>query len=563
MKTRLTRAFLTLSLILFALPIMSQDWMVVHFKNGTTRKFYLENVTEIVASKNDSEGSTHSNYLYQHITTLYNKYVYAIEDIDSISFTKYNEDVVIQNIASATDAIEIAIQNCNTIDDIKPKLDEINKIDGIEKAWIGGNQLFVKIKGWEKIAYVFSGEDTIIDEEDFINEARSIVPRYKSSSNNTKLRAVIANQQYRDEAKEKSFRKKYEDLVSDFDKCGIEALILDGPDIQFFRSNSDDLEKRRNMYDYDIVFVRTHGGSDPVTDENGNKDETATTHSIVSSEDLGIQGTVLWRDAISSLRSLRPEDCSDDHIYLSGNHETRNKEQVVVYHPGLSELFFSEIADGKFQNPNSLLFMGACATLEDNFNFAKLFVGEGNKNLGSYWGYDKSEARAGYAGIDFLSGILKGKSQYLSYTDLESKYKTETGVEGANLLRWPSIEENTQMYIIPTITKETDPETAYITFKASNLVEVTGYATSLKPEDLSMGFTYGTDEEEVSYGTIPAVDVVPLMKPIEKGNVLFRAYITDIKPEVTYYYRAFTYDGEHYNYGEPCSFKIENQDEPD
>ena len=563
MKTRFVKAILTLALALLSIPMQSQDYMNIFFKDGSFRKFYMKNVTEILVSKTDAEGVVHSDYSYQHITTLYNQYVYLIEDIDSISFSKFNEEQAIQNASFATDAVEKAIQNCATIDDVKPKLDEIKKTKGIDDAWISDNQLFVKVQGWEKIVYYFSGEDTVKDEEDdMLTKTRSILSETRSSSSNQKLRAVIANQQYKDEAKIESFMEKYKTLVSDFEKCGIEAKILDGPDIQFFRSNSDNVEKRRNMYDYDIVFVRSHGGSQ----ENyvdGELDKEATTHSIVSSEELGIQGETEMRDVFSSLRSLRFEDCTDDHIYLSGNHETRNGVKVVVYHPGLSELFFEEKADGKFLNPNSILFLGACLTLKDNYNFAKLFVGKEKKNLGSYWGYDKSTYRAGYAGIDFFNGILNGKSQYISYSELDSKYKTETDKEGANLLRWPLIEDNKQMYIIPTITKETDPEEVLNNYNASNLVEVTGYATTLNPDGISMGFMYGTDEQLVSCGIVPAVDVVSLLKPVEDGNVLFRANITDIKPKTTYYYRAYTFDGKYYNYGETYSFKIEKQEEPD
>ena len=87
MKTRFVKAVLTLALALLSLPMQSQDYMNIFFKDGSFRKFYMKNVTEIFASKTDAEGVVHSDYCYQHITTLYNKYVYPIEDIDSISFS--------------------------------------------------------------------------------------------------------------------------------------------------------------------------------------------------------------------------------------------------------------------------------------------------------------------------------------------------------------------------------------------------------------------------------------------------------------------------------------------
>lgn len=53
-------------------------------------------------------------------------------------------------------------------------------------------------------------------------------------------------------------------------------------------------------------------------------------------------------------------------------------------------------------------------------------------------------------------------------------------------------------------------------------------------------------------------------EPISYSNkVEFYAYLDNLEPNRTYYYRAYTYDGLNYNYGDPCSFKIEkNADGP-
>lgn len=44
----------------------------------------------------------------------------------------------------------------------------------------------------------------------------------------------------------------------------------------------------------------------------------------------------------------------------------------------------------------------------------------------------------------------------------------------------------------------------------------------------------------------------------QKGNVRFRAKLTDLEPGKTYYYRAYISDRMYYSYGEPCSFTIYN-----
>ena len=78
MKTRLFKTILALTLALISLPMMGQDFMNVFFKDGTFRKFYMRNVTEIITSKLDADGVQHTDYDYQHVTTIHDKYVYSL-----------------------------------------------------------------------------------------------------------------------------------------------------------------------------------------------------------------------------------------------------------------------------------------------------------------------------------------------------------------------------------------------------------------------------------------------------------------------------------------------------
>ena len=70
MKTRYIKGILTLLMAWVVLPMMGQDCMEVHFKDGTERRFYLEGVVEVSTSKYDANGVMHSDYDYQHIKTI-------------------------------------------------------------------------------------------------------------------------------------------------------------------------------------------------------------------------------------------------------------------------------------------------------------------------------------------------------------------------------------------------------------------------------------------------------------------------------------------------------------
>ena len=125
MKTRLFKTILALALALIALPMMGQDYMNVYFKNGDFRKFYLKNVTEITTSKLDADGVKHADYDYQHVTTIYDKYVYSLEEVDSITFTKINEELAKQNFVAAMPTVFSTISSSNTIEEIEKKIDII------------------------------------------------------------------------------------------------------------------------------------------------------------------------------------------------------------------------------------------------------------------------------------------------------------------------------------------------------------------------------------------------------------------------------------------------------
>ena len=117
MKTRNIKSILMLFMVWMVMPVMGQDCMEVFFKDGTSRKFYLEGVPMIETSKFDENGTMHSEYLYQHISTRSKKYVYSISDIDYISFTKFNEEEVKQDFHPAISETLPALNDCETIDD--------------------------------------------------------------------------------------------------------------------------------------------------------------------------------------------------------------------------------------------------------------------------------------------------------------------------------------------------------------------------------------------------------------------------------------------------------------
>ena len=91
MKNTILKSILALFMAFIALPMMGQDYMIVFFKDGNCRKFYLKDVTEILTSNVDANGITHSGNNYQHVRTDQIDFVYNLVDVDSVVFcTKTN-----------------------------------------------------------------------------------------------------------------------------------------------------------------------------------------------------------------------------------------------------------------------------------------------------------------------------------------------------------------------------------------------------------------------------------------------------------------------------------------
>ena len=297
MKDKILRSLLALSLTLFTLPVTSQDYMNVFFKNGDFRKFYLKNVKEIATSKFDANGVQHGDYEYQHVTTIYDKYVYALSDVDSITFTKIDEELAEQNFASAMSVVFPAIADCETITDAENKIEQIKQANGVEATWSDGHELYVAINQGEVYSFHFNHntDDEIVAIREMSARARNMVVSLKNAVGDkiTGLKAVIANQQHFDENRDTFITKYYYPLKDVLEECGIEVHYVANPGVGFFYDNSQNstTAMNENIYDYDLIFLITHGSYSTLkylNDESNNfLSYGFKGHSFLTSEELG------------------------------------------------------------------------------------------------------------------------------------------------------------------------------------------------------------------------------------------------------------------------------------
>lgn len=568
MKNYLIKCILAFLLIFVAMPMMGQDFMNIYFKDGTQRKFYLRGVTEFSTSQFDASGVKHNDFDFQHVKTPDFNYVYDLAKIDSITFLKFEEDKTRRDFSSAMTTVLTVTSDCESIDDAEKKLPQIKASEGVEDAWSDGHELFVKINKWETISFHFNHDDDAYenDNSSFENMRKMIPQLRKVIKDGHQPKVVVANQQHFDDSRAHFIRDHYKPLLREFAKCGFDTCYLQRPTLEFFA---------RDIYQYDVVFLITHGniytgGHTFVTGENLGE-------VLKVGDDPSQDARNEWSNVLNSLDFFKQYE-NKGSVYRSYNEENRGEKTYWVGHPGLLESFFGTTQEGGvsegFFPEGAIFFNTACRSMmndeEKRVNWHSLadkFID--NHGLMLYLGYSESDSSGKKAGHEFFKSMLQGKSVGKAYQDLPPNYKKEESDEGAELKMWP--EDSEHIFLVPTYTNEISSEKAQTNFNYNQTVEVEGFTTFnftettdregmiayTNPGNIRMGFEYSTNEELLGLGRFTdKVEVTYLTKSIDKGNVKFRASLIDLKPNNTYYYRAYTSDGSFINYGKPKSFSI-------
>ena len=105
MKPKIIKCIVSLMILLLSLPMMGQDLMEVYFKDGLIKNIYLDGLKEWKVSQYDTDGVKHADYKYQHIKTNIHDFVFDLEKIDSIVFTKFDEKKVKQPFCETMKAV--------------------------------------------------------------------------------------------------------------------------------------------------------------------------------------------------------------------------------------------------------------------------------------------------------------------------------------------------------------------------------------------------------------------------------------------------------------------------
>lgn len=550
-----------LALTMFTIPTLGQDFLNVYFKDGTFKIFHFETIVQLNTSQFDAEGVRHSDYQYQHVVTTYDHFVYDINDIDSIAFTKYNEEIVEHNFGEAISIVLPELSNCETIEDAEQIINKIKENKSIEDAWSDGHELHIKIKDWETMSFHFNHDDEN-EEENIsanINEINKWLAKNENvvKSENKEIKLVVANQQHSDESRSYYISDYYMPLVSHFNtlnKYNISAIYNGNLSLDFLSSD---------LYNYDLVFMITHGGYDEKTGR----------HSLMTSNSLGAflvnefnqdsitnyQKKVFVDNYNSFFKEGSKYEKARDHINGTWHKEKRNyNNSINEYWVGyftVYQSFFRDYVKQNFLNSNSIMFNTACMSLKGNNLLADAFF---TRNLGVYLGYNETNSIGKKAGPIFYYNMLDGKSVEQAFSSLPDNYRHDSHPADLRIRTNNKLTNAYSIFLAPIYTNEIDLTS--IEYSGNNIysAKISGLAISKIYKNISLGFKYGTEKNDLYINEKCNDDEIVATQNDTRGNISFEKRIYNLEKGKNYYYCAYSYDGKYYNYGDTLSFKMQS-----
>ena len=589
MKNTVIKSILALVMAFMALPMMGQDFMNIYFKDGTFRIFHFNTIVEFFTSPFDSNGVQHMDNKFQHVRTEYEEFVYDINEIDSISFTKYNENVVNEKITAVMDGALPLLADCESIGEAEAMVERLKNLDEVENVWSNGHSINIKIKNWETISFLFNhGLRKKTDSfAQSINMVRSKVSSAMTQmkSNDKMPRIVIASQTHNNMDDEtQMYKDSFDSLIKDLKNFGYnsEDIYQPMPSLDFFYDK---------IYNYDIILLETHGNYD----DKGHKLLTGYELGKVRKDndgDPGKEDKTSWEHNYRKIFNDPKYKNANDHITWDFVPEKRiingEKKDYWVAYAVVYESFFQKVAKKEFSNKNSVLFNGCCLSLYDNNKLADIL--REYRKLGTYLGYDAENTYGPISGTHFLRSVLSGISVEKSYDDLKKISISDENEEAtlrvsgncqqeqidildgkgnlinsfySNLNLLPESQQGSSgRFVTPVRTVPIIQEEANSQYNKNQTIIVEGSTinTSTDPSLLKCGFKLYVNE--TNYGQTPPWtireidDIQGDYVSSETNN--FIGNLTGLERGKEYSYQAYTFDGKYHNYGETCKLKIED-----
>lgn len=520
------------------------------------------------------------------------------------------ENVNLEKACESLQEVSDIYMECRSIEELQNHVDEISKIDNVEKVYFSDIAMFVKVKDFMTVSFCFYPEvkSPQIEQLD-IPQVRQAGTRASSDNSFSQLgfeKAVIIDQQLADQPEDKRNWDLYTQAIKGMlDRVGIKTEINKAPTLEYLQDG---------LFDNDIVLFISHG--------HYNSDKKLHWLDLQYLEDFNwnlyhVSSLLKHLENGFSLAFLQDVLVEDDMLRMTITQEWRTYHYVMCAHFSVSEKFISSIQK-KFKKPGkALVFNVACQSLmagdnkvtdhnQHDFAFAQAFIDRG---AGVYFGYDESNGYGQIAGMLLLGSIASGQSVKSAFNSLPSQYvhdEMDNGDEKkqiaptrfwtADLFHYPEdhfdIENCCQVF--PTL-EEKEENGENIILKSSepynlmfyqakdidDVFTVTGvYPFVFERSDNYLGyeryeFTYGyevsttkdfTPSHTKDYGVVFNRLHLNYFSLSDDDFILHFSYPvpkSDLESETTYYYRAYLNDGTNKYYSDYDEFTTPKQERID
>lgn len=511
------------------------------------------------------------------------------------------EDPLLEACKSAVEVDQVVSNLCgesNSLEELMSHSNDIEALDDVEYVFSNDNTtLYVVIKEFGTISYSYYPSDIQSNNMDLQHQISEQMRKMINSNSEQSHDHTIDQNEARalflfQMSKNESWSSDFPLLVSFFEKAGIDTKVETSINIETFRYD---------LFNYDYITILTHGGYE-FDNKKYEKDATYRgTHWLSTTEEL--PSNLFDRETF--LYFLRKQYDSQD-VSFGHIEETRNGKKVMVPYLKVSDHFIESSESSFKHRGNAIVFNTACHSMQGpgigiyegdtiNYNLARAFA---SKGAGLYIGYDQETTHADEGAVQFYSNLISGMSVQGACENLQNsilhdfKYN-KTGTESwwADFVSYfpSSTFENTCIFK-PLIEVEDNSDEKELFVKLSSTLpagsldffyeyvfnEKTGTMaeySNYDVMDLSNIIKYGFELSEteqfanaVRFGDkgVHLDESTNMERIIVTQNLKYNPSQSEsqIKPNTTYWARAYIYDGHGYNYSEPVSFTTIDADIP-
>jgi len=538
--------FTLLIFMVCTIQAMAYEYFTIYFIDGTkSEAFYATDVDSICYSKLSLDGIAFDEWQVQEIYTCDSVYRYPLAQIDSLSFKDVDVNKVAEDIARVNNLIVPLYLQCESISQLTEHLSTIQNSAEVEDAWTDNQSLFVKIRDYGTISFMYPPALVPLDAqyEGYRLPSKRAASQESNAHNHVDVQKIcVYNQTINDESPFFDAAAEACDII-----CGMNNVM--GISCDPF-TNLTPKFFQEEIFNYDQIFLITHG----------EYDQKHNLHWLLTSEELLC---VEKEDMLSNISAgshllTKYPFYSPYLIGCTAHKEIRNGKPCVVYYTKISEKFISASPNRFKQFGNAMIFNAACQSLKGNNNMAKAFI---DKGAGCYIGYNETNDIGHGGAQEFCAGMLNGSSVQGSYNCIPSKWKEE--IYEVNNACYPvelkiikSSEKITNSCIVDIETLEPDKENANVKLQGRIKMLNTSVADNYK-----YGFQYSTNYEMSQPQNINA-------EGNHDNSTLYMNWektldTSTLSPNTTYYYRAYMNDGYSDCYGEIKKFSVNDNDDED